>query len=190
MRNHLSNFSYLKIKKCYIPGLFINQIKNNNYWALVVGYLQVLRWKLIYGSTALCNIVSSKKIRFNIISEHTFCTERSVPAWRTFAHERCVSAFTDAVSFVLALEFGAWRLLVTRVSGELLSDETDIYTIRFMMTSEIRYNMTIKQERTWRQWQCGFISMSNQQLPPWWHKSPPHGVPSQSAMFLPAAIDE
>jgi len=43
-----------------------------------------------------------------------------------FAHERCIAAFTYTVAFVLALEFGARRLLVTRVSGELLGDQTDI----------------------------------------------------------------
>lgn len=62
----------------------------------------------------------------NIVSEHTFCTERTVPAWRAFAHERRIAAFTYTVAFILALEFSARRLLVTRVSGELLGDQTDI----------------------------------------------------------------
>lgn len=82
-------------------------------------------------------IISSKNIRCNIVSEHTFCTKWPIPAWRTFAHERCVAAFTYTMAFVLALEFGARRLLVTRVSSEFLGDQTDIYTIRFKMTSEM-----------------------------------------------------
>jgi len=59
--------------------------------------------------------------------EHTFCTERAIPARWTFAYKGRVAAFTYTVAFVLAFEFSAWSLFVTRISGEFLGDQTDIY---------------------------------------------------------------
>jgi len=41
---------------------------------------------------------------------------------------------------------------------------------------------------TWRQLQCAMWCLSNQQLPPCSHMSPPHLVPSQSAMLRAAKI--